>query len=36
MLKKIAIFASGTGTNFVALQQAIQTRPIAAKIALLV
>jgi len=36
MLKKIAIFASGTGTNFVALQQAIQTRPIAVEIALLV
>lgn len=36
MLKKIAIFASGNGTNFVALQQAIKVRPIAAKIALLV
>ena len=36
MLKKIAVFASGNGTNFVALQQAIQTRPIPAEIALLV
>ncbi|BDZ31655.1 phosphoribosylglycinamide formyltransferase [Lactiplantibacillus sp. WILCCON 0030] len=36
MRKKLAIFASGQGTNFVALQQAIKTRPIAAEIALLV
>ncbi|AVK63579.1 phosphoribosylglycinamide formyltransferase [Lactobacillus sp. CBA3606] len=36
MFKQLAIFASGEGTNFVALQQAIQTRAIPATIGLLV
>ncbi|VDG18872.1 phosphoribosylglycinamide formyltransferase [Lactiplantibacillus mudanjiangensis] len=36
MLKKIAVFASGNGTNFVALQQAIIDRSIPAEITLLV
>ncbi|MFD1421131.1 phosphoribosylglycinamide formyltransferase [Lactiplantibacillus songbeiensis] len=36
MLKKLAVFASGNGTNFTALQQAIATRSLPAKIVLLV
>lgn len=36
MLKKLAVFASGNGTNFTALQQAIATRSIPAEIVLLV
>lgn len=36
MTKKIAIFASGNGTNFVALQQAIVARPIPVEVALVV
>ncbi len=36
MLKQIAVFASGNGTNFVALHQAIAARQLPATIALLV
>ena len=36
MLKQIAVFASGNGTNFVALHQAIAARELPATIALLV
>ncbi|MFC6163725.1 phosphoribosylglycinamide formyltransferase [Lactiplantibacillus dongliensis] len=36
MLKKLAVFASGNGTNFTALQQAITARSLPAEIVLLV
>ncbi|MFC6182312.1 phosphoribosylglycinamide formyltransferase [Lactiplantibacillus daowaiensis] len=36
MLKQLAVFASGNGTNFIALHDAIKTRPIPATIALLI
>lgn len=36
MVKRIAVFASGNGTNFSALQNAITQRPIPAEIVLLV
>ncbi|EIW13191.1 phosphoribosylglycinamide formyltransferase [Lactiplantibacillus plantarum EGD-AQ4] len=36
MLKQIAVFASGNGTNFIALHQAIAARQLPATIALLV
>ncbi|WP_200868865.1 phosphoribosylglycinamide formyltransferase [Agrilactobacillus composti] len=36
MMRKIAIFASGTGTNFVALVQAIKARQLPAQVVLLV
>lgn len=36
MTKRLAVFASGTGTNFVALNQAIKERQIPAEIVLLV
>ena len=35
-MKKIAVFASGTGTNFDAIQRAIENKELNAEIALVV